>query len=101
MHSPGNVKERESRDDHDIEQRVDPFGFYLDPDVGFHCDVRLFSGRKEKIRELQKYYSNVKEDGFQYSTNDGPDPCKNDAEIETCEIRGMSGTMLLDEKGYV
>lgn len=60
-----------------------------------------FRGERKKIRELQKYYSNVKEDGFQYSTNDGPDPCKNDAEIETCEIRGMSGTMLLDEKGYV
>lgn len=60
-----------------------------------------FQGERKKIKKLQKFYSNVKSLDFQLSTNDGPNPCENDAAIEDSEICGMSETMFLDKKGYV
>ncbi len=58
-----------------------------------------FRRERKKINKLQKYYSNVKSNDFRLSTNDGPNPCENDAEIENYEICGMSETMFLDKKG--
>lgn len=57
-------------------------------------------GRK-KLRKLQKYYANVKSIDFLSSTNHGPDPCENDAEIEDYEICSMSEDMLLSKKGSI
>lgn len=56
---------------------------------------------RRKIRKLQKYYANVKLADFQLSTNDGPNPCENDAEIDACGICGMDTSIFISEKGYV
>lgn len=62
--------------------------------------IYSWMGRK-KIRKLQKYYANVKSADFQLSTNDGPNPCENDAEIDACEICGMDMSIFINEKGDV
>lgn len=60
-----------------------------------------FRSARTKIKKLQKYYANVKPADFQLSTNDGPNPCENDAKIEDSEICELSKTMFLDKKEYV